>query len=85
MKFGAGAMEGFLIGKRRWTALAASVVTLRRLTPVLQLVPNFPLSTWGLDEQHAGEMWSSNSLTWWLVVAGVRCPTTHSWRANQLV
>ncbi len=33
MKFGAGAMEGFLIGKRRWTALAASVVTLRRLTP----------------------------------------------------
>ena len=34
---------------------------------VLQLVPRFPLATWGLDEQHAGEMWNSNSLTSWLL------------------
>ena len=34
---------------------------------VLELVPRFPLATWGLDEQHAGEMWNSNSLTSWLL------------------
>ena len=38
--------------------------TARRL---LELVPSFPLATWGRDEQGAGEMWNSNSLTAWLL------------------
>jgi hypothetical protein len=38
--------------------------TARRL---LDLVPSFPRATWGLDEQGAGEMWNSNSLTSWLL------------------
>lgn len=35
---------------------------------VLALVPTFRAGTWGLDEQHTGDMWSSNSLTSWLLV-----------------
>ena len=35
---------------------------------LLELVDRFPNSTWGRDEQHAGEMWNSNSLTSWLLV-----------------
>ena len=38
-----------------------------RARRVLDLVARFPLATWGLDEQHAGEMWNSNSLTSWLL------------------
>jgi len=34
---------------------------------LVHLVPSFPLATWGLDEQAAGEMWNSNSLTSWLL------------------
>ena len=34
---------------------------------VLDLVAAFPLATWGRDEQHAGEMWNSNSLVSWLL------------------
>ncbi len=34
---------------------------------VLALVPQFPTYTWGLDEQHTGEMWNSNSLVSWLL------------------
>lgn len=34
---------------------------------VLQLVRLFPTATWGLDEQHLGEMWNSNSLVSWLL------------------
>ena len=34
---------------------------------VLDLVADFPRATWGLDEQGAGEMWNSNSLTAWLL------------------
>jgi hypothetical protein len=34
---------------------------------VLALVPDFPIHTWGRDEQHAGEMWNSNSLVSWLL------------------
>jgi hypothetical protein len=30
---------------------------------VLDLVTSFPTATWGRDEQKAGEMWNSNSLT----------------------
>lgn len=34
---------------------------------VLQLVPAFPIVTWGRDELQAGEMWNSNSLISWLL------------------
>jgi hypothetical protein len=34
---------------------------------VLDLVSSFPTATWGRDEQRAGEMWNSNSLTAWLL------------------
>ncbi len=34
---------------------------------VLELAPDFPASTWGRDEQAAGDMWNSNSLTAWLL------------------
>lgn len=36
---------------------------------LLDLVPEFPTATWGLDEQRLGEMWNSNSLTAWLLAA----------------
>lgn len=39
---------------------------------VLDLVASFPTATWGRDEQHAGEMWNSNSLTSWLLT-GAGC------------
>jgi hypothetical protein len=35
---------------------------------VLALAPHFRTATWALDEQHTGDMWSSNSLTAWLLV-----------------
>jgi hypothetical protein len=38
-----------------------------RAHAVLDLAPGFPTSTWGLDETGAGEMWTSNSLTSWLL------------------
>ena len=34
---------------------------------VLQLLPDFPLRTWGADEQRTGDMWNSNSLVSWLL------------------
>jgi hypothetical protein len=34
---------------------------------VLELLPSFPVFTWGRDEQRTGEMWNSNSLTAWLL------------------
>jgi hypothetical protein len=38
-----------------------------RAWKVLGLVGCFPTATWGGDEQYAGEMWNSNSLTAWLL------------------
>ena len=38
-----------------------------RARRVLELVPSFPVATWGRDEQRTGEMWNSNSLTAWLL------------------
>jgi hypothetical protein len=35
---------------------------------ILELVPEFPLRTWGRDELGAGEMWNSNSFVSWLLV-----------------
>ena len=39
----------------------------RHAQRVLDLVPDFPTSTWGRDDLDAGEMWNSNSLTSWLL------------------
>jgi hypothetical protein len=40
---------------------------------VLELVPEFPMCTWGRDELRAGEMWNSNSLVSWLLArAGIQ-------------
>jgi hypothetical protein len=36
-------------------------------TDLLDLVAEFPTSTWGRDEQRTGDMWNSNSLTSWLL------------------
>ncbi|WP_353951912.1 hypothetical protein V6K52_00300 [Knoellia sp. S7-12] len=54
--------------------LAAAVDSPRRVSHdeqlarrVVDLVPSFPCATWGRDEQGAGEMWNSNSLTSWLL------------------
>lgn len=38
-----------------------------RAQRLLDLVPAFPMVTWGRDELHAGEMWNSNSLIAWLL------------------
>ena len=38
-----------------------------RVERLLGVLPRFPTATWGLDEQRAGEMWNSNSLTSWLL------------------
>ncbi len=38
-----------------------------RAQHLLDLVPAFPVVTWGRDELHAGEIWNSNSLIAWLL------------------
>lgn len=50
-----------------------------RARAVLDLAPDFPTATWGLDELHTGEMWNLNSLTSWLLAA---VATTSSWYAR---
>ena len=64
---------------RRWPNgvipdVSEAVASPRRLSAdrdqaqrVLELVPDFPLATWGRDELRAGEMWNSNSLVSWLL------------------
>jgi hypothetical protein len=56
--------------------LAAAVDSPRRVSNdeaaarrLIELVPSFPRATWGRDEQGAGEMWNSNSLTSWLLAS----------------
>ena len=56
--------------------IAAAVDSPRRVSndeaaarTLLELVPSFPRATWGRDEQGAGEMWNSNSLTSWLLAS----------------
>jgi hypothetical protein len=47
---------------------------------ILDLVPQFPVMTWGRDEFQTGDMWNSNSLVSWLLARselltpGVRPP-----------
>ena len=43
---------------------------------VLDLVASFPTATWGRDEQGAGDMWNSNSLTAWLLVRSGHDPAS---------
>lgn len=38
-----------------------------RARRILELVPRVPAATWGRDEQHAGDMWNSNSVIAWLL------------------
>lgn len=66
---------------RRWLGgtipdVGEAVESPRRLTTdpalvrrVLDLVPSVPTPVWGLDELRAGEMWNSNSVISWLLVA----------------
>ncbi len=64
---------------RRWHGgsipdLAAAVGGPQRVTgdparakAILDLVPQFPMLTWGRDELKTGDMWNSNSLVAWLL------------------
>lgn len=75
-----GGLKAFRYEVRRWqdgtipdagAAVGGAHVLARdphRAQLVLDLVPDFPLGTWGRDEQSAGGMWNSNSLTAWLLV-----------------
>ena len=68
-RFAAGAKGGSRTYPRRSTArtlLTEDPVVAQRL---LDLVPLVPAATWGRDELGAGEMWNSNSLISWLLVA----------------
>lgn len=38
-----------------------------RADAILDLVPQFPVMTWGRDELRTGDMWNSNSLVSWLL------------------
>ena len=40
-----------------------------RAQRVLDLVPDFPILTWGRDELRTGDMWNSNSLTAWVLAS----------------
>jgi hypothetical protein len=40
-----------------------------RARAILELVSAVPTPTWGRDELHAGEMWSCNSVTSWILTA----------------
>lgn len=43
-----------------------------RARQLLDLVPAFPVATWGRDELSTGDMWNSNSLVAWLLTrAGI--------------
>lgn len=79
-----GRSEYFRYEVRRWRDgvipdLSHAVASPQRLSTeealahvVLNLVPAFPLATWGRDEQKAGEMWNSNSL-----IAGLLARSGH--------
>jgi hypothetical protein len=40
-----------------------------RVAELLRLVPRVPPTVWGRDELRTGEMWNSNSVVSWLLVA----------------
>ena len=66
-RFGAGVTAPSRTRRRRWTALGESAADSSQANQVLRLVESFPTATWGRDEQRAGDMWNSNSLTAWLL------------------
>ena len=79
----AGRLRLFRYEVRRWRdgivpdlayAVASPVVTRDPATAqrVFALLPSVPTATWGRDELRAGEMWSCNSITAWVLArAGV--------------
>jgi hypothetical protein len=77
----AGRFRVFRYEVRRWRNgvipdVAEAVESPKRLSEdvevgrrLLDLVPMVPIAVWGRDELGAGEMWNSNSLISWLIVA----------------
>lgn len=47
-----------------------------RAERILQLAPAVPTAVWGRDEFRVGDMWNSNSVTAWLLVAAGVDPAT---------
>ncbi|MGH9264717.1 MAG: hypothetical protein ACRD1D_08490 [Acidimicrobiales bacterium] len=78
---GLGRARLFRYEIRRWRGgvipdVSAAVGGPRRLaidvavaSHVLDLVPSVPTPVWGRDELDAGEMWTSNSVTTWLLAS----------------
>jgi hypothetical protein len=77
----AGRFRVFRYEVRRWRDGVipdekAAVATVRisddleQARRLLELVPSVPASVWGRDELGAGEMWTSNSVTSWLLQRG---------------
>ena len=64
--------------------LSESETQARRL---LELVPFVPTAVWGRDELHTGEMWTSNSVTSWLLAPqrARRRPASHHRQAGALL
>ena len=79
----AGALSSFRYEIRRWCGgvipdESEAIATVRvsdhldRARLLLDLVPLVPTPVWGRDQLDAGEMWSSNSVTSWLLAcAGI--------------
>ena len=79
----AGRWRLFRYEVRRWQGghipdVAEAVDSPRRVSDdddqarrLLTLVPRVPTLTWGRDELGTGDMWNSNSVTSWLLDAGV--------------
>ena len=80
----AGHVRWFRYEVRRWPdgvvpdlayAVSSPVVITRRLAPaeaIFDLLPSVPKLTWGRDELRAGEMWTCNSITSWVLTkAGI--------------
>ena len=64
---------GFAVGGAQCLSTDAAIAA-----RILTLVDEFPASTWGRDEQRAGDMWNSNSLVAWLLArAGIDMTTAH--------
>jgi hypothetical protein len=61
--------DGVIPDRAEATSVVPVLTDVARTATLLDLVPGFPLATWGLDEQGTGDMWNSNSLVSWLLTA----------------